>query len=139
MNSRDIERIDTLRLSDKDKAKLLLAIDAASGQPAESEHRRLRVAWLEQEITLTLFGETGTAVRTAVMARNLSRWGIGLVHGRYVYPGTRCEVEIPALDGQWHSRAGRVLLALDEAVADIESIKHAANGLLVILNRVKLR
>ncbi len=31
MNSRDIERIDTLRLSDKDKAKLLLAIDEAPG------------------------------------------------------------------------------------------------------------
>ncbi len=36
-------------------------------------------------------------------------------------------------------QAARVLLALNDAAADIETIKHAANKLLVVLNRVKLR
>lgn len=109
MNSHDKQPIETLHLNDRDKAKLLHAIEESSHQPVASERRRLRMPWFQQEVTLTLFGETGNSVRATAMARNLSRWGIALIYGRYVYPRTRCEVQIPGLDGVWHGRSGRVL------------------------------
>lgn len=108
MNQRDDHAIETLRISDRDKMKLLWALEEASKQAVDSERRRLRVTWLQHEVTLTLLGDTGSSVKTSVLARNLSRWGVGLVHGRYVYPNTRCEVQIRALDGTWHVSAGKV-------------------------------
>ncbi len=106
MNHRDSHPIQTLHLNDKDKAKLLLAMEESATATAGQDNRRLRVPWMRHDVTLTLISDTGTLLQLAVMGRNLGRWGAALVHGRYVYPETRCELHLCALDGGWHARAG---------------------------------
>lgn len=109
MKNHETQPIQTLRLSDRDKARLLAAIEKASKCDPFTGHRRLRVPWHKHDLTLKLMNEAGTAVNTVVLARNIGRWGAALVHGRYVYPGTRCELILPALDGKQNIQAGEIM------------------------------
>ena len=108
MNSRDNQPIETLRISDRDKAKLLWAIDESSKRNVEDSQRRLRVNSGNTEVILTLISDNGSRTKLSVITRDLSRWGASVLHGRYVYPETRCELQIKALDGSWHTRTGEV-------------------------------
>lgn len=95
--------IQTLRLSDRDKAKLLWAIDQVNRQDDTKDQRRLRVSCTNNEAVLTLKSEGGAETRLSMLARNLSRFGAALVHGRYVHPDTRCDLSIQASNGVWHN------------------------------------
>lgn len=108
MNSRENQLIQTLRLSDREKAKLVWAIEETSRCKVDSTQRRLRVTCTNNEAVLTLIGDNGSRTRLAVLNRDLSRWGASIIHGRYIYPGSRCELEVQALDKTWHMRAGEI-------------------------------
>lgn len=108
MNSRETEPIQTLRLSDRDKAKLVWAIEEASKVAVEESQRRLRVGCSKNEAILVLIGENNERTMLSVLTRDLSRWGASVLHGRYVYPGTLCELQIKKLDDTWHTRKGEV-------------------------------
>ena len=100
--------IQTLRLSDRDKAKLLNAIEQANRQDDAQSQRRLRVNCTNNEAVLTLKHEVGTETRLSMLARNLSRWGAALVHGRYIHPNSRCELMVQSGSGQWCRMLGTV-------------------------------
>lgn len=100
--------IQTLRLSDRDKAKLLDAIEQANQQDDAQSRRRLRVNCTNNEAVLTLKHEVGTETQLSMLARNLSRWGAALVHGRYIHPNSRCELMIQSSSGKWHRMLGTV-------------------------------
>lgn len=100
--------IQTLRLSERDKTKLLWAIDQANRNEEIENQRRLRVNCTHNEAVLTLKHDDCTETRLSVIARNLSRWGAALVHGRYIHPGARCELNFQSSDGAWHRMLGRV-------------------------------
>lgn len=100
--------IHTLRLSERDKTKLLWAIEEANSQNYEEDQRQLRVACTNNEAVLTLKPAGGGETRLSMLARNLSRWGAALVHGRYVHPDSRCELAVQDKSGTWHSVAGVV-------------------------------
>lgn len=107
MKNQDHKPIQTLRINEREKQALVRAIEQ-SCKRVDVERRRLRVSWIQHPLTLKLFLASGSFVEVEVMGRNLSQRGIALVHGRYVYPGTRCEITIPALDGARHACAGVV-------------------------------
>ncbi|MEM6505831.1 MAG: response regulator [Planctomycetota bacterium] len=107
MKSRTDLPIQTLHLNDRDKAKLLWAIDQAS-TGEHDEQREVRVSCTNNEAVLTLKTDGGGETRLSVLARNLSRKGVALVHGRYIYPKSRCEVSLQALNSAWHSVLGTV-------------------------------
>lgn len=111
MNHRDSQPIQTIRLSDRDKARLLHSIELTAKHETGNHQRRLRVPWPQHDVTLTLISENGSTIRTQVLARNLSRWGVALVHGRFVYPETRCEVKLPSAHGKDHVCNGTVVHA----------------------------
>ena len=109
MNSRINQPIETLRLSDRDKTKLLWAIEQANKRDAGENARRLRVPCRNnKEAVLTLKVDGGGETPLAMLVRNLSRWGAALVNGRYVHPETRCELTIQSTNGVWHKRLGIV-------------------------------
>lgn len=100
--------IQTLRLSDRDKTKLLWAIEHANQQDDAQSQRRLRVNCKNNDAILTLKQEGGAETKLSMLARNLSRWGAALVHGRYIHPDARCELNIQNSSGQWCRMLGRV-------------------------------
>ena len=105
--SRD-QPIQTLRISERDRAKLIESVDSASVKKVQDDRRRLRVSYNQCKAVLTLLSESGNATRFIVIPRNLSRLGVAFVHGRFVFPQSRCEVLLQSLDQQWHAIAGRV-------------------------------
>jgi len=112
MHHHDLRTIETLRLSTREKTKLVEALQSThdrSGLRSDRERRTLHVNLpVETEIILTLLSDGGDIGRFSVLPRDLSRKGIGLVHGRFIYPGTRCEVDLPGLDGKPRTITGRV-------------------------------
>lgn len=108
MQSKYDDLIETLRISDRDKSKLLWAVNEATKQKVDSTQRRLRVATEHTDAVLTLIGEGGSKTRFAVLVRDLSRWGAAVLHGRYTYPESRCELEIKSLDNAWQTRVGEI-------------------------------
>lgn len=102
MTTRDQQPIQTLHLNDRDKAKLLWAIEQTSQQEASEHKRRLRIGCSNHEAVLTLKSDSGGQTQLAVLARNLSRHGIALVHGRYVHPDTRGSVAVESKNGAIH-------------------------------------
>ncbi len=108
MTNRSELPIQTLRLSERDKAKLLWAIDQANRQDDNDNQRRLRVSCTKNEAVLTLKHHGGGETKLSMLARNLSRWGAALVHGRYVHENTRCELSIESNNGMLHNILGTV-------------------------------
>lgn len=108
MKTRDNQPIQTLHLSDRDKAKLLWAIEQANQQDDAQEQRRLRVTCTNNEAVLTLKYEDGWETQLAMLARNLSRWGAALVHGRYIHADSRCQLAIQSNNGSWQNIRGTV-------------------------------
>ncbi|XAL97927.1 response regulator [Phycisphaeraceae bacterium D3-23] len=106
MKSRDHEPIETLRISDRDKQKLVNSVNAGGGKSVKHERRALRVQYTEAKAILTLHMETGGSTRLAVVPRNLSRRGMAFVHGRFIYADARCEVMLKTLAGEWETLPG---------------------------------
>ncbi|MEM9415853.1 MAG: response regulator [Planctomycetota bacterium] len=108
MKSRDHEPIETLRISDRDKQKLVDSVNETGDMSVKQCRRALRVQYTEAKAILTLHMETGGSTRLAVVPRNLSRWGMAFVHGRFIYADARCEVMLKTLAGEWETRPGVV-------------------------------
>lgn len=109
MKSRDHEPIETLRISERDKQKLVNAVnEGGAGNAVKQERRALRVQYTEAKAILTLYMETGGSTRLAVVPRNLSRRGMAFVHGRFIYADSRCEVMLKTLAGEWQTLPGVV-------------------------------
>lgn len=130
------EPIETLRISDRDKQKLVEDVNRAGGKGVQHERRALRVQYTEAKAVLTLHNESGGSTRLAVVPRNLSRRGLAFVHGRYIYVDTRCEVMLKTLGGEWKALNGvirncrhvsgivhEVAVVFDEAI-DLSEFVH---------------
>ena len=93
--------IETLRISDADKHKLVSAINENSAQvPADANRRRLRVDNNIGQVIVAVTHPNGAHVTFSVVPRNLSANGLAFLHGRFVYAGSVCKLALPRLDGQ---------------------------------------
>lgn len=111
MNGNDAQPIETLKLSDRDKSRLIQAVDAQSAQQAadiDLDRRNLRVSYAGQNVLITL-ENNGQTVSYSVVPRNISRGGLAFVHGRFVYPDTPCHVALPRTDGTMQHVDGSVV------------------------------
>jgi CheY-like chemotaxis protein len=111
MHSHDPKPIETIKLSERDKSRLLRAVEAQSAQQGSGGHgerRHLRVAYHGRSVLITM-NPMGANVRYSVVPRNLSRGGLAFIHGRFIYPQTACTVSLGANDGQVLSVEARVL------------------------------
>jgi len=110
-SSRSSDPLHTISLSDKDKLRLVSAMNqVASKAHIRHDRRALRVQYFHQGCEIQFRGEGSQDVRYAIIPRNLSRLGMGFVHGRFVYPETKCDVTLIDLEEQTHWITGRVSL-----------------------------
>jgi len=102
--------IDTVRLSARDRRKVLDALARGTTQVSRAANRRgLRVDFPVPNVFIALAGPTGEPTKYAVTPRNLARRGMAFIHGRFVYADAECGVILPTLKGEWVQLTGKVL------------------------------
>ncbi len=102
MSNHGLNPIETLRLSAADKQKLIDYVEHQAKRPAGNDERRgLRVNYFGRKVLVTITSKEGQKTCCTVVPRNLSRKGLAFVHGRFIYPDSRCEATIPMLNGKW--------------------------------------
>src|SRR5262245_15416699 len=95
---------DILRLSDRQTAAILDWMDSRARPHTGQERRRWPRApyrWISRVGTL-LENERRGQRTYALAPRNLSRMGMSLLHGKFIYGGTNCVIGL-------HGRGGLVL------------------------------
>lgn len=95
--------LDTLDMSPRDRNRLLESMNHMAAQPIDAPcRRRLRVDFGNAPaLVLKLIEEDGRDMRYTVQPRNISRWGVSVIHGRFLYPDTICLVAIPSLERKY--------------------------------------
>lgn len=101
---------DILRLSAGETAQVLRFLDEQSRSSVTNDRRRSprRPYTAHRRLAVILENELKGRRTYALIPRNLSRTGISLLHGKFVYGQTRCVVGLTALDGQIVPVHGRV-------------------------------
>jgi len=107
--------LDTVNLHDEEWNRLVSRLDLMAQCHGQVIHRNdgnrrddPRLAFRRYGIPIIILRDGKPAERLVVCARNLSRGGIGLIHGRFVHPGTSVEVYVPLLDGTWLRTRGQI-------------------------------
>jgi len=100
--------IETIKLSDRDKVRLVEAINKQSEKPVAKERRNLRVSYHGVNVVVKLIQQTGE-IRHVVVPRNLSRGGLAFIHGRFVYPDTEIVVSLPSHNRDWVDIPGKIV------------------------------
>lgn len=102
--------IQTIRLSSRDRRKLVDVINQQGARVKQSaERRNIRVDYHAEGVVVAIRQPHGNTIHHAVVPRNLSRWGVAFVHGRFVYSDVICDVTLPTLDGKPYIVAGKVV------------------------------
>jgi hypothetical protein len=95
--------IDTLRLSTKewDQLQAVMETPRDGGGFGRCDQRRdPRFPYrLGGSVIIEVVHPGGSRVRYIVRPRNLSRSGLGFLHGNFIYTGTRCVVMLMTQDG----------------------------------------
>ncbi len=104
------EFVDSLRLSQQEQDELLEAMDNQSdGHRGSNLRRDERVPYRRSSgVVVTLVHPGGSVARYLVRPRNLSRCGMGFLHGGFVHEGSKCQVHLQKLDSTPHVIMGAV-------------------------------
>jgi len=103
----DDQRINSLRLRDRELDQLLDAIEA--NHRSGSVHRAAtRWGFRQVAVDVTLTPPGGSHIELCMACRNISQTGIGLLHRSYVHVGTRCTVSVNGHHGDTIRVNGRV-------------------------------
>jgi len=120
-------RPNTLGLNQRHLDDLLDILDAKDGEPSV---RRNYARWpfRLQTVNLKIKHPGGTETELSVAARNLSAQGISLLHSSFVFPGSKCTIELP------HPRCGTV--TIQAKIARCAHIRGVLHELGVVFNEV---
>ena len=96
------EAQDILRLKPQETALILKQIEAGTKDVAARDRRQApRVPYRQAPRVAVIVESEQVGKRTyALIPRNISRTGMSLLHGKFVYAGTACVAGLKALDGQ---------------------------------------
>ena len=99
-----------LRVDDRTVRRFLDRLDSRAC-PSRGMDRRLseRFDYRVGTVTLGLCTEAGTVTRHLAASRNISRQGVGVLAGQFIYPGTPCRVTLRGMHGRDEIVAGRVV------------------------------
>ena len=114
MSSGDFKR--TARLSDTARQEFLDRLDrsasterASRGIHRNNQRKDTRWTYRQSDIAVTVEHPAGGVSRLLLMSRNLSAGGISFLHSGFLYPGSRCQVALPRLDGEHHIANGSIV------------------------------
>lgn len=99
--------IQTLRLGDKEKAKLIWAVQSSPQFNLDMEDGKLSIAPAQAEGSLGLSDKGAACPYFAVLPYRFSRRAVSLIHGRYVHQGSPCKIRLRSLTGEWIERTGK--------------------------------
>ena len=104
----DIQNL--LRIDAKDATEILQQMEQET-RPAEGKERRVaRVRYQDiPRLAVRLEDEQTGRQLHAMIPRNISRMGMSLLHGQFVYNGTTCVVSLKTLGGELASVRGKVV------------------------------
>lgn len=106
VKSAETGRRNSLGINGPQLSDLIKRLGGESGKGSAREFQRWAFANVELNVEFTHPG--GSKAKVRLCARNLSRWGMALLHNTYVYQGTLVQVELPTLDGKALPVLGRV-------------------------------
>ncbi|MEM7626988.1 MAG: PilZ domain-containing protein [Planctomycetota bacterium] len=110
-STHDIAR-SSLQMSEYKWNMLIATLEAGKGPevPATRDRRDLDTVRYPfvRKMALRVQHPGGTATSHLVRSRNLSRGGVGFLHGQFLYPNTVCYVVIPTRWGENVILPGRV-------------------------------
>ncbi|MHC4218003.1 MAG: PilZ domain-containing protein [Planctomycetota bacterium] len=102
---------DILRLKPGEAATILNGIESWTKQVTDRDRRDSpRVPYREAPRVAVIVESEELGKRTyALIPRNISRQGMSLLHGKFVYDGTLCVLGLKALDGQLVPVRGKIV------------------------------
>lgn len=110
MSSYDPKPIETIRMDERERRRVLDEFSARhKPQPNHGPKRDIRVAYSSTQISVSIANPGGNVVTYSVIPRNLSRRGVGFLHGRFVYPHSRCQITLHTLDSESMTLEGTVV------------------------------
>lgn len=92
------QSLRTIRLSDRQRERLLSSLEKQSHSSPETDRRDLRLRYNRGACEATLSNGMSSEMRHVLTPRNLSRRGFAFIHGQFVHRGTRCCIELIDLD-----------------------------------------
>jgi len=112
LSSQDRSRyIDSLRLSQREEEALMEQLDLESHAARGADLRRdERLPYrCSSGMIVTLEHPGGSVANYLVRPRNLSRHGVGFLHGNFIHQGSHCKLHLLKLDGTPHVLEGCVV------------------------------
>lgn len=113
MESNDLPKtgyVDSLRMSAREHADILNELDGRQGRQHDDRRHEQRLRFSQQALLFVQIRHPGgTSGNYLVRTRNLSRTGIGFLHGSFVYSGTPCTVALRSVDKVIIAVEGRVV------------------------------
>ncbi len=102
---------DTLRISQKEQGEILAELESRSPSRKSSERRGdERLRYVQRALLFVQVRHPGGTISNyLVRTRNLSKTGIGFLHGTFLYSGTPCTVSLRAADNKSFDVEGTVV------------------------------
>jgi hypothetical protein len=101
---------DTLRLSETERQAVVEELDRQDAMSAGGRRGDSRWKYNVPEGILVHFQHAAAYhFQFLVIPRNISKGGLGLLHGGFVYSGTRCVARLRTIDREFVLAAGRVM------------------------------
>jgi hypothetical protein len=110
LGSPDTQKVDSLRLQDKDVGVLLSYLDAQKQSKDKGTRKFERFTYRSgAAIVLTIEQFDSSQRSYLVRPRNLSEGGLGFIHGTFVYPGSKAVVSLFNREGEQVSIPGKIV------------------------------
>ncbi|MBL0928200.1 MAG: response regulator [Phycisphaerales bacterium] len=105
------EFVATMNLSDGQRQALLDRADAAKPGPSGAASPRAGLPFRAKDLRIVVTQPGGGVSRFLVHARHLGSQSITVLHGGFLYPGSRVQIAIPRKDGGCEDVPGRIAWA----------------------------
>jgi len=107
----DRKVVDTIRLSSTDVTAIMAELDGAGGGASPSKPLRFLKRWKFRgsAAIVSVLDKANNRTNFVVQPRDLSASGIGVLHGAFIHPGTRCLVGLRRLDGTVATIPGKIV------------------------------
>lgn len=100
---------NTLNLNNREIEALLHRIKADDAPEIHHQREHERVPFRVNKATLVVFNELNMETELVVATSNISKGGIAVLHTAYMYPKTRCQVNVELADGRIFKLSGQTV------------------------------
>lgn len=92
---------DSVRLGRIERERVLNALERPSrNQPAKQKRLFKRVTFRQTNIPITVETYGGCLMKYLVCGRNISKGGMGFLHGGFLHPGNASDIVLTTIDGE---------------------------------------